>query len=81
VSHKTKIYLALGIVYVVWGSTFLGVKYAINVLPPFMISCIRFLLGGALLFIFTLLKGRGLPSMYKTQLILAFYLAALAIVP
>ncbi len=65
-SQKTKIYLALGIVYVVWGSTFLGVKYAINELPPFMISCTRFLIGGSLLFLFTLLRGDGFPSMQHT---------------
>lgn len=62
-SQKTKIYIALGLVYVVWGSTFLGVKYAINVLPPFLVSCTRFLIGGVLLFGFTLLRGDGFPSM------------------
>ncbi len=62
-SHKTKIYIALGIVYVVWGSTYLGVKFAIEVLPPLLVSCTRFLIGGTILFLFTLLRGDGFPSM------------------
>lgn len=66
-SQKTKIFIALGIVYVVWGSTYLGVKYAINVLPPMLVSCTRFLIGGSLLFLFTLLKGQGLPSLKHTR--------------
>ena len=62
-SQKTKIFIALGVVYVVWGSTYLGVKFAIDVLPPMLISCTRFLIGGSLLFLFTLLRGDGMPSM------------------
>ncbi|MBA4853890.1 EamA family transporter [Emticicia sp. BO119] len=61
-SYKTNLIIALGLVYVVWGSTFLGMKYAIEVLPPMMVSCLRFLTGGVLLFIFTLWKGYGIPK-------------------
>lgn len=66
-SQKTKIFIALGVVYIVWGSTYLGVKYAIVVLPPMLVSCTRFLIGGLLLFLFTLLRGEGLPSMQQTR--------------
>ena len=66
-SYKTKLIIALGLVYVVWGSTFLGMKYAIEVLPPMMVSCLRFLTGGLLLFIFTLWKGYGIPPMSQIR--------------
>lgn len=66
-SEKTKIFIALGIVYVVWGSTYLGVKFALNVLPPMLISCTRFLIGGSLLFLFTLLRGQGMPTLQETR--------------
>lgn len=66
-SYKTKLIIALGLVYVVWGSTFLGMKYAIEVLPPMMVSCLRFLTGGVLLFIFTLWKGYGIPDMTQIR--------------
>jgi drug/metabolite transporter (DMT)-like permease len=32
-----------------------------------LVSCTRFLIGGSLLFVFTLLKGEGLPSMKETR--------------
>ncbi|TAE39197.1 MAG: EamA family transporter [Runella slithyformis] len=57
-----KIFANLAIVYVVWGSTFLAVRYAIDVLPPLLASAIRFLLGGTILFTFTLLRGYGIPN-------------------
>lgn len=66
-SYKTKLIIALGLVYVVWGSTFLGMKYAIEVLPPMMVSCLRFLTGGIFLFVFTLWKGYGIPSMTQIR--------------
>ncbi|RYU92810.1 EamA family transporter [Emticicia agri] len=66
-SYKTKLIIALGLVYVVWGSTFLGMKYAIEVLPPMMVSCLRFLTGGLLLFVFTLWKGYGIPNMAQIK--------------
>ena len=58
-----KIFANLGIVYVVWGSTFLGVHYALDVLPPLLASALRFLIGGSLLFGFTLLRGQSIPAL------------------
>lgn len=66
-SEKTKIYIALGIVYIVWGSTYLGVKFALYTLPPMLVSCTRFLIGGSLLFAFTLLRGQGMPTIQETR--------------
>jgi len=66
-SERTKIFIALGIVYVVWGSTYLGVKIALHTLPPMLISCTRFLIGGSLLFAFTLLRGQRIPTLQETR--------------
>ncbi len=66
-SQKTKVFIALGLVYVVWGSTFLGVKYVLNDLPPMLASCTRFLVGGTILFLFTLLRGQGVPSLKEAR--------------
>ncbi|MFY7911987.1 MAG: EamA family transporter [Emticicia sp.] len=66
-SEKTKVFLALGIVYVVWGSTYLGVKFALHTLPPMLISCTRFLIGGSLLFALTLLRGQRMPTLQETR--------------
>jgi drug/metabolite transporter (DMT)-like permease len=40
---------ALATVYVVWGSTYLGIMVAIRTLPPFLMSSARFLLAGFVL--------------------------------
>jgi drug/metabolite transporter (DMT)-like permease len=58
-----KLWVNLFLVYVVWGSTFLAVRYAIEVLPPLMTNTIRFLLGGAIFFLFTLIRGYGIPPL------------------
>jgi drug/metabolite transporter (DMT)-like permease len=43
------VWLALGIVYVVWGSTYLAIAIAVQTLPPLLYSGIRFALAGLLL--------------------------------
>ncbi len=61
-SSSVKLWANLVIVYVVWGSTFLGVRYAIEVLPPLLTNAIRFLVGGVIFFLFTLLRGYSIPG-------------------
>jgi drug/metabolite transporter (DMT)-like permease len=40
---------ALGIVYVVWGSTYLAIRYAIEGFPPLLSAALRFLAAGLLM--------------------------------
>lgn len=41
---------AFAAVYVVWGSTYLAIRFAIETLPPFAMASVRFLVGGSLLY-------------------------------
>jgi drug/metabolite transporter (DMT)-like permease len=41
---------ALGVVYVVWGSTYLGIALAIETMPPLLMAAVRFLIAGAILY-------------------------------
>jgi drug/metabolite transporter (DMT)-like permease len=51
---------ALGVVYVLWGSTYLANRFIIADLPPFFASGMRFLAGGSLLGLLVLaVAGRG----------------------
>lgn len=50
-SNKTLIILAFFSIYVIWGSTYLLNKIAVNQLPPFMLASVRFLTAGILIFI------------------------------
>lgn len=54
--------VAFGIIYIVWGSTYLINYYAIQDIPPFLMSGSRFLTAGATLFIASLLFGKPIPS-------------------
>ncbi len=48
---------ALAVVYVVWGSTYLGILYAIDTIPVFLSMGIRFVLAGGLLYIWAVRRG------------------------
>ena len=56
---RSRIWTALAIVYVVWGSTYLAIRYAIGAgtgqrgLPPLLMGGVRFWLAGALMYAFT----------------------------
>lgn len=52
--------LSLLALYLIWGSTFVGMKFAIESFPPFLMAALRFLFAGCLLY--ALLRWRGVPS-------------------
>ena len=59
---KTKIWAALIAVYIIWGSTYLGIRFAVATIPPFMQAGVRFLISGALLFGWRRLAGDTAPT-------------------
>lgn len=59
-SEKVTIALALFALYFVWGSTYFGMRIALEGYPPFVMGALRFLVAGGLLFIG--LRLRGVPS-------------------
>ena len=59
---KSKIWLALLALYIVWGSTYLGIKIAIETIPPFFHAGIRFLISGLILVIWQRTAGQSLPT-------------------
>ena len=61
-SMKVKIWLALGAVYVIWGSTYLAIRFAVETIPPFLMVATRFLIAGAILYGFRRLRGDAPPS-------------------
>lgn len=59
---KSKVWLALLALYVVWGSTYLGIKVAIETIPPFFHAAIRFLISGMILVVWQRSAGQSLPT-------------------
>jgi len=57
--------LALLAVYVVWGSTYLAIRIALEGFPPFLMAGLRFLLAGGVLYL--VLRLRGAPAPRRQQ--------------
>ncbi|HWM90424.1 MAG TPA: drug/metabolite exporter YedA [Thermoanaerobaculia bacterium] len=57
-----KVALALATVYVIWGSTYLAIRFAIETLPPFWMAGVRFLVSGVLLYGWARWRGASRPS-------------------
>lgn len=61
-----RVALALALVYVVWGSTYLAIRFALEGgFPPFLLGGIRFIIAGTLMF--TVLRWRGMPVPTRAQ--------------
>ena len=46
---RTALTVAFAVIYVVWGSTYLGIRVAVDTLPPFLMAGSRFLVAGGLM--------------------------------
>ena len=60
-----RLWLAMATIYLIWGSTYLGIAVAIESLPPFLMAAIRFAIAGLLLLGWEVIRTRGhlaLPS-------------------
>lgn len=60
--HKQKTIAAFAAIYLIWGSTFLGVSIALQSFPPFLLSALRFLIGGVLLALFCWTNKQPIPN-------------------
>jgi drug/metabolite transporter (DMT)-like permease len=54
--------LAFATIYLVWGSTYLAIRVAVESMPPFALAALRFALAGGLLMAFLRLRGAAWPT-------------------
>jgi drug/metabolite transporter (DMT)-like permease len=54
------IWSALIAVYLIWGSTYLAIRYAVETTPPFLMAGVRFVISGG--FLYALRRARGDPA-------------------
>ena len=59
------IILAFFSIYIIWGSTYLLNKIAVNELPPFMLASIRFIVAGILIFIIARIMGKSIAISWR----------------
>ena len=58
-SHGVRVWVALATVYLIWGSTYLGIELAGETIPPLFAVSIRFLAAAGLMFAFTAWRSGG----------------------
>jgi drug/metabolite transporter (DMT)-like permease len=49
-------------VYTIWGATYLGIRFAIETIPPFLMAGSRFMIAGAMLYAWMRLRGVPAPT-------------------
>lgn len=57
-----KTLLAFGIIYIVWGTTYLAIRVGVREVPPFLLAGMRFFIAGAILYGWTIAKGQRSPT-------------------
>jgi drug/metabolite transporter (DMT)-like permease len=72
---KRGVVLGLLVLYVVWGSTYLAIRFGLESIPPFLMSGLRYSLAGAILF--AAAKAMGAPRIAARDLVPAFTCGAL----
>jgi drug/metabolite transporter (DMT)-like permease len=59
---RTRIWSALLALYVVWGSTYLAIRFAVETIPPFLMAGSRFLISGVILYVWRRMAGDPAPT-------------------
>lgn len=59
---KGLIIAAFAAVYIIWGSTYVGIALAIKSVPPFLMAGLRFFAAGIILFIWCIARGEKIPD-------------------
>ncbi len=59
---RWQVIAAFAAVYLIWGSTYLGIRFAIETIPPYLMAGTRFLAAGVLLYVWQRLYGVPRPN-------------------
>src|SRR6266480_2241591 len=69
---KFSIIVAFAALYLIWGSTYLGIRFAIETIPPFLMAGTRFLMAGVIMYAIAWSQGIGKSNWmnWRTSLII-----------
>jgi drug/metabolite transporter (DMT)-like permease len=59
---RARLLAAFAAVYLIWGSTYLAIRFAVETLPPLLMAGARFLIAGAILLLWARLRERATPQ-------------------
>ena len=68
---STRVIVAFGCVYIFWGSTYLAIRFGVQVLPPFLLASSRYLISGPLMLALCAMRGMSLRITWKQAAVLA----------
>ncbi len=54
---RWRVIAAFAAIYLVWGSTYLFIRFAVQTIPPYLMAGTRFLVSGTILYL--VMRGRG----------------------
>ena len=71
---------ALASVYVLWGSTYLAIRYALESYPPFLLGTFRMFTAGALMYAVLRMRGTAPPTakQWRTLVVLSIFMVLLS---
>lgn len=63
--NRTGVIISYLTIYIVWGSTYLGIRWAVETIPPFYLVGLRFLPGGIAFILISIISGKvkSLPTL------------------
>jgi len=64
-ASRARVLAAFAAVYVIWGSTYLAIRFAIETMPPLLMAGVRFVFAGTLLYTWS--RSRGTPAPTRAQ--------------
>jgi drug/metabolite transporter (DMT)-like permease len=64
-SSRVKLIAAFAAVYIIWGSTYLAIKFAIETIPPYLLAGMRYLVAGTVLYSWARLRGASHPTLIQ----------------
>lgn len=62
-----RIIISFAAIYLIWGSTYLAMRYAVETIPPFIMATCRFLISGGILFVLGWYQNRNEPAKLKLK--------------
>src|SRR5258708_31447924 len=66
-SERALAYAAFAVVCTVWGTTYLAIGVAVETIPPMLLTSVRYLVAGSILFAISRLRGDVLPTDRKAM--------------
>lgn len=79
-TSRKRLVVGFLVIYIVWGSTYLAIRWGVETIPPFIMGAVRFLVAGGLMYGFSRWRGAAAPTaqQWRSSAIIGFLLLFVA---